>query len=73
MRPILLIMWTAFQSFIPRDNNNNFIKNTILVFTCTVLSNENASNRGCRLPKKSFDRFQLRGLYERGCSSVVTV
>ena len=23
MRPILLIMWTAFQSFILRDNNNN--------------------------------------------------
>ena len=23
MRPILLIMWTAFQSFIQRDNNNN--------------------------------------------------
>ena len=22
MRPILLIMWTAFQSFILRDNNN---------------------------------------------------
>ena len=24
MRPILLIMWTAFQSFILRDNNNNW-------------------------------------------------
>ena len=24
MRPILLIMWTAFQSFILRDNNNNY-------------------------------------------------
>ena len=23
MRPILLIMWTAFQSFILRDNDNN--------------------------------------------------
>ena len=23
MRPILLIMWTAFQSFILRHNNNN--------------------------------------------------
>ena len=23
MRPILLIMWTAFQSFILRDNNDN--------------------------------------------------
>ena len=23
MRPILLIMWIAFQSFILRDNNNN--------------------------------------------------
>ena len=23
MRPILLIMWTAFQSFILRDNNYN--------------------------------------------------
>ena len=23
MRPMLIIMWTAFQSFIPRDNNNN--------------------------------------------------
>ena len=23
MHPILLIMWTAFQSFILRDNNNN--------------------------------------------------
>ena len=23
MRPILLIMWTAFQSFILRDNNND--------------------------------------------------
>ena len=23
MRPILLIMWTAFQSFILRDNNTN--------------------------------------------------
>ena len=23
MRPILLIMWTAFESFILRDNNNN--------------------------------------------------
>ena len=24
MRPILLIMWTAFQSFILRDNNKDF-------------------------------------------------
>ena len=23
MRAILIIMWTAFQSFIPPDNNNN--------------------------------------------------
>ena len=23
MRPILLLMWTAFQSFTLRDNNNN--------------------------------------------------
>ena len=23
MRPILVIMWTAFQSFILQDNNNN--------------------------------------------------
>ena len=24
MRPILLIMWTAFESFIPLDNNNGY-------------------------------------------------
>ena len=30
MRPILLIMWTAFQSFIPRDNNNNNNNNNII-------------------------------------------
>ena len=32
---------------------------------CTVLSNENASNRGCRLPKKSFDRFNC-AVYMKG-------
>ena len=26
MGPILLRMWTAFQSFILRDNNNNIMK-----------------------------------------------
>ena len=26
MRPILLIMWTAFQSFALRDNNKNLYK-----------------------------------------------
>ena len=28
MRPMLLIMWTAFQSFILRDNNTNNNTNT---------------------------------------------
>ena len=27
MRPILLIMWTAFKSFILRNNNNNNYNN----------------------------------------------
>ena len=31
MRPILLIMWTAFQSFIPRDNNNNNNNNNNII------------------------------------------
>ena len=43
------------------NNNNNFIKNTILVCICVLLSNGNASNRGYRLPKKFFDRFQIKG------------
>ena len=29
MRPILLIMWTAFQSFILRHNNNDDVNNNI--------------------------------------------
>ena len=29
MRPMLLIMWTAFQSFILRDNNNQSINQSI--------------------------------------------
>ena len=32
MRPILLIMWTAFQSFILRDNNNNNNNNNIVLY-----------------------------------------
>ena len=31
MRPILLIMWTAFESFIPRDNNNNNNNNNNII------------------------------------------
>ena len=31
MHPILLIMWTAFQSFILRDNNNNNNRPDIVV------------------------------------------
>ena len=31
MRRILLIMWTAFQSFILRDNNNNNNRADIVV------------------------------------------
>ena len=34
MRLILLIMWTAFQSFILRHNNGNFI----CVFECTIVN-----------------------------------
>ena len=33
MRPMLLIMWTAFQSFILRDNNNKVLKNVSMLFT----------------------------------------
>ena len=32
MRRILLIMWTAFQSFILRDNNNNNNNNNIVLY-----------------------------------------
>ena len=31
MHPILLIIWTAFQSFILRDNNNNNDNNNFLM------------------------------------------
>ena len=40
MRPMLLIMWTAFQSFILRDNNNNNNNNnkcTTTAFSLTLL------------------------------------
>ena len=39
MRPILLVMWTAFQSFILRhnnDNNNNNSNNIIITFIYTA-------------------------------------
>ena len=38
MRPILLIMWAAFQSFILRDINNNNNGNFICVFDCTIVN-----------------------------------
>ena len=37
MRRILLIMWTAFQSFILRDNNNNNNNNIVLYIQITRL------------------------------------
>ena len=47
MRPILLIMWTAFQSFILRQNNNN----TLRVRTRWKVVVGTASNT-CTLPRK---------------------
>ena len=38
MLPILLIMWTAFKSFILRDNNSNNSGNFICVFECTIVN-----------------------------------
>ena len=35
MRPILLILWTAFQSFILRDNNNN--NNNIIIIINNII------------------------------------
>ena len=35
MRPILLIMWTAFQSFTLRDNNNTVTTTTTTAITTT--------------------------------------
>ena len=37
MRPILLIMWTAFQSFILRDNNNLFLIKKFLLTTMLTI------------------------------------
>ena len=49
MRPILLIMWTAFQSFILRHNNNNNNYNTYNnLYTGSSLHNEWYSMRPCK-------------------------
>ena len=37
MRPILLIMWTAFQSFILRDINNNKSIKFHVILVCDEL------------------------------------
>ena len=47
MRPILLIMWTAFQSFILRDNNNN---------------NNNNNNNKFYLTKEHLQQSVLQGV-----------
>ena len=39
MRPILLIMWTAFQTFTLRDNNNN----TVTTTTTTAITTTNTA------------------------------
>ena len=44
MRPILLIMWTAFQSFILRDNNNN---NNTETEGCIIAAQDQAIKTNC--------------------------
>ena len=48
MRPILLIMWTAFQSFILRHNNNNNYNTNNNLYTGSSLHNEWYSVRPCK-------------------------
>ena len=53
--PILLIMWTAFQSFILRDKNNNNKKNN---------KNNNNNNKKKKKKKKLISTIKITSFYE---------
>ena len=55
--PILLIMWTAFQSFILRDKNNNNKKNN-------KNNNNNKKKKKKKKKKKLISTIKITSFYE---------
>ena len=47
MRPILLIMWTAFQSFTLRDNNNTVTTTNTTTTTTTAAATATTTATAC--------------------------